>query len=294
MVGRRRLGRASWSGLGMVVLGVAMLALGAAGLAARGGYQPSDQPLTLPDLTVPVAVLLAVLVIAAAIIVVLGVRPRGPGRRRSEPVSRGAWVGRVVLIVVALILLSQDRIRDPLADIARSGSGPPGPATETADPAPFWSWPVAVGFALLVVAVTLLVALALRRSTAASSQPSLQEAAEADDVRLATHLRAAVGAGRAAIHPAEPERTSIIGCYRAMEQSLAGAGAQRSKTDTPTDLLDRAVRSGLVTSDAAATLTDLFRLVRFTDRPVPAGSVEAASQALDQLDAEISRAVDAR
>lgn len=274
----------------LVVLVVALLVLGALGLAERGRQPPAERPLPLPDLPVPATLVRGVVITVVVVLVVLlllVVRGRSPHSQPPPPTTRGQWVVRVLLLALVVVLLSQDRlqdeVRDRLAAVTGRGEEAAAPATDTYS-APFWSWPVGVGLALLVGTVAVLVALAVRRS----ASPPEQRA------RLPADLRAALGAGRGELAAGDPPRDAVIGCYRAMERSLAGAGTRRSVADTPTDLLEAAVASGLVRSDAAGTLTDLFRLVRFSDRPVPPGSVQAAVRALDELDAEIVRALDAR
>ena len=54
----------------------------------------------------------------------------------------------------------------------------------------------------------------------------------------------------------------------AMERVLAEHGAAGRSADTPAELLDRAVGAGLIRSDAALRLTELFREARFSSHPM--------------------------
>jgi hypothetical protein len=103
-------------------------------------------------------------------------------------------------------------------------------------------------------------------------------------------LREAVESGRAALAEISDARAAIIACYVAMERSLADRGTSRTVTDTPDELLARAVGAGTVRGPAASTLTALFYEARFSTHPVADGQRAAASAALDQLADELAAA----
>jgi Domain of unknown function (DUF4129) len=103
-------------------------------------------------------------------------------------------------------------------------------------------------------------------------------------------LRAAVESGRAALAEISDARAAIIACYVAMERSLADRGTRRTVTDTPDELLARAVAAGTVRGPAASTLTGLFYEARFSTHPVAGRQRAAASAALDDLAAELAAA----
>ena len=106
----------------------------------------------------------------------------------------------------------------------------------------------------------------------------------------AAELRAAVESGRAALAEISDARAAIIACYVAMERSLADRGTRRTVTDTPDELLARAVAAGTVRGPAASTLTGLFYEARFSTHPVAGRQRAAASAALDDLAAELAAA----
>ena len=103
-------------------------------------------------------------------------------------------------------------------------------------------------------------------------------------------LREAVESGRAALAEISDARAAIIACYVAMERSLADRGTRRTVTDTPDELLARAVGAGTVRGPAASTLTALFYEARFSTHPVADRQRAAASAALDELAAELAAA----
>jgi hypothetical protein len=139
-------------------------------------------------------------------------------------------------------------------------------------------------YGLLVVALVAAVAISiwwssrLRRPAA----PLVIEDVGADE------LREAVESGRAALAEISDARAAIIACYAAMERSLADRGTSRTVTDTPDELLARAVGAGTVRGPAAGRLTALFYEARFSTHPVAAGQRAAASAALDELAAELA------
>jgi hypothetical protein len=104
----------------------------------------------------------------------------------------------------------------------------------------------------------------------------------------AEELREAVESGRAALAEISDARAAIIACYVAMERSLADRGTSRAATDTPDELLARAVGAGTVRGPAAGRLTALFYEARFSTHPVAASQRAAASAALDELAAELA------
>jgi hypothetical protein len=96
-------------------------------------------------------------------------------------------------------------------------------------------------------------------------------------------LARAVEHGRLALRELDDARAAIIGCYLAMEQSLAEAGAARGAAETPDELLARAVAGGLVGRIPAARLTALFYEARFSTHPMASARRDEAEQALADL-----------
>lgn len=105
-----------------------------------------------------------------------------------------------------------------------------------------------------------------------------------DDEALADALLA----GRAAL-AGDDTRAAIIACYAAMEASLEQIGIARERSDSPSDLLQRALDRDLpgTGTQAATTLTALFREARFSSHPMTAQQLEAARTALDVVTAAL-------
>ncbi|MGC8626998.1 MAG: DUF4129 domain-containing protein [Acidimicrobiales bacterium] len=102
-------------------------------------------------------------------------------------------------------------------------------------------------------------------------------------------LGQALSEGRRALVQLDDARAAIIGCYVAMEQALAKAGAERSVAGTPDELLDVAVRSFLVDRGPAAQLTELFYEARFSSHYLGPERRGAAEAALSQLASQLGR-----
>jgi hypothetical protein len=96
-------------------------------------------------------------------------------------------------------------------------------------------------------------------------------------------LAAAVASGSSALAAIAGPREAIIGCYAAMEESLAGAGSPRLAADTPEELLDRAAGVGVIRTPAAARLTALFREARFSPHRLGDAQRGAAESALADI-----------
>jgi hypothetical protein len=149
-------------------------------------------------------------------------------------------------------------------------------------------WVVAVVLFILVVVIPLLMGLTLlavrrrRRRLQAGGAAGWQ-------AESAASLIEAVDSARRALRSVDDAQAAIIACYLAMESSLAGAGATRAQAETPAELLTRAQDSGLLRGPAAATLTQLFYVARFSTKPLPPAARAEALQALDMISAELSR-----
>ena len=85
-------------------------------------------------------------------------------------------------------------------------------------------------------------------------------------------------------------REAIIACYAAMEISLAVAGSPRRAADTPEELLNRAVGSGVIRTPAARRLTALFREARFSPHELADAQRQAARAALADISRDLSGA----
>ena len=89
-------------------------------------------------------------------------------------------------------------------------------------------------------------------------------------------------------NPALAPREAIIACYAAMEQALASApGAAPQASDTPSEVLARAVGNRTISSGGAAALVDLFAEARFSRHTMTEDHRDEAERALRTVLAEL-------
>ncbi|MFF2080082.1 DUF4129 domain-containing protein [Kitasatospora sp. NPDC058162] len=100
-------------------------------------------------------------------------------------------------------------------------------------------------------------------------------------------LAEAVASGRRALGGTDA-RAAVIACYAAMEGSLAASGLPRHASESPTELLRRALSDERIDAAAATELTALFREARFSTHPMDDGQVRRARTALDAIAARLA------
>ncbi|WP_309227900.1 MULTISPECIES: DUF4129 domain-containing protein [unclassified Mycolicibacterium] len=83
-------------------------------------------------------------------------------------------------------------------------------------------------------------------------------------------------------------RTAIIACYAAMERGLAHApAAVPQDSDTPSEVLARAVRHHALSADSATELVELFTEARFSPHVMTENHRDTAVRALHRVLAEL-------
>ncbi|NEA60003.1 DUF4129 domain-containing protein [Streptomyces sp. SID13666] len=143
-----------------------------------------------------------------------------------------------------------------------------------------------VGAVLAAVVVVVALVRWLRWYLAGKAGPGLQLIPGSPDTAESA-LAGAVDSGRRALH-GEDARAAVIACYAAMETTLARSGIARLESDSPTDLLHRAVAGGTLTGTAAGDLTQLFREARYSSHPMDDGHLRRAGTALDTIAAQLA------
>jgi hypothetical protein len=195
-----------------------------------------------------------------------------PRKRRSI-----WWILLLPLMVYGLtkiLALLRSRGIGPhrLIPAARGGAGP------VSHLRPGSPWPVLILFAVVALAAGVLTAYRRRRAAPHAFEP----------VPEPEPLAEALAAGAQVLSEEPDPRAAIIGCYAAMERSLAEAGFLVQAADTPAEVLTRATTAGLVTSASAGTLTGLFRMARYSSHPVTEAGRAAAMTALAQVRADLA------
>lgn len=308
--------------LGRVVAVLALLFVVA--VALRGylpgvGHPHPDEPTHSTASVIGVDTLLIVSVVIVGIGVISSLRRPRPatasapfalpgsfdGKLGWKPVRRVLLIGLGALLVwLALVLLLSHLQLLQLPDLPIS-DGPPNnapggtPPTAVPPPAPMPVPPPqpehsVFGYLLATTVVMLLLGAAAvivrrRRRTdepqlpidhvydplvAASTPESLTRAAEFGLAEIGDRSRG--------------PRESIIACYAAMERALADApGAEPQDSDTPSEVLARAVEHHALHAGSATELVTLFAEARFSPHVMTERHREVAAEALRRVLAEL-------
>jgi hypothetical protein len=270
------------------VLAALLLLLTIAGIRAAG----PAVGLHFPKRPVVIGIGAAVEAALAALLITLrwGRRtPAGVGAR-LRPLLNGALVTGLLAIPVALLIAS-------IGKIHRRRASPPPPAVRL-HPGKFRPAPSGRGafnvadvqYVLigLLIAAIIVAAVLIWRRRRRLGRLSGRDVPLDEDTGTPAELARAVDSGRTALRGLDDARAAIIGCYLAMEESLAGAGAARGVAETPDELLARAVEGSLVHGAPAGRLTALFYEARFSTHPMPPARRDEAEQALADLAATLS------
>ncbi len=277
---------------GRVLLVVALAGLGALGLSGRRGldwsalFETPDQGRARV-----VLVVLAAGVVAATAWYVLVVRRR---RRRPKdevelisPAVPLRWyvvvaaVVFVVTVTAALVLLARALLSRVLDTPEAEGAGDGEAEVATLDRLPLPDLPTLL-VALTVLALGAALVARLRQATPALAESAVPQSA-ADPVVLDNALDAA----EQALAAGDDVRAAVIAAYTAMAHSLAVGAAPPRPSDTPTEVLERAVQSGQVSRASAGALTELFREARFSSHSLPATARVDAETALARVREEL-------
>lgn len=272
------------------VVVVGLVAAAALGLQARHGldWEALADPVQVRWARVLAGSVL-LLVLAATARTLLrrlrrGRRRRVPAPSRHEPPGeRFPVLLRVLLVLVVLAAVAAGVLVVDAVSGASPDPEPPPPQEPPEQDGPArgslasW-WTVVEVAAVLLVAAVVARLVSLRRDRAV---PGDEEPGVPPDVG---ELAAAVAAAEVGLATSGDARAAIVAAYAAMAaritDGLARRGGPAPASDTPTELLDRAVSAGLVAEGPAAALTGLFREARFSRHPMGAEHRRAAEQAL--------------
>ena len=258
-----------------------LVAIAAIGLRAGGAFSAAENPeiLGLSWNVVYWTIAGAEVVLAITGIAVLIARliwgRKSDGQRRR----RSVW-GLLLLPLLVFGLAKLLRMRQRPAPPRATGSDAATAAGAVAHHPQGNPWPLLLVFAALAIAAVALTSYRRRRP---GPRPAPDEAADA----TAAPLAAALAAGERALHEDSDPRAAIIGCYAAMERSLADAGSPAEAADTPAEVLARATAGGLIRSTSASTLTGLFRRARYSSHPMTEADRETALDALAEVRADL-------
>jgi hypothetical protein len=208
----------------------------------------------------------------------------GPKRGASQPGKRPIWpylVGQAVFLVMLAYALRDTRFVNTILDRFHQPNSPSGdgsvgkPTVQSPDVS---VWAVLAAVALLGGLVVLWW---LMRKAQAEEETAEEEEVDPDVVAAVT------AAGLSAIHATSEAREAVISCYEAMASEIGKRGIHRRVTDTPTELLGRAVEAGVLQSGPPEELIGLFHIARYSQQPLPVDAVPRAVAALHSIQAGI-------
>jgi hypothetical protein len=184
-----------------------------------------------------------------------GLEPRSP-----VPwwVTMVAWliVGAVFLMLLVTFRNGQAQEPGPTPAPTAAPGDLTGGTTEERRPS---SW-VIVGFVAGAAAAAAALAFAARRPASIVDREPLPE--------LLRHVVGVVDDSISDIERDSDPRRAIIRAYARMEAVLARGGIPRRPSETPLEYIDGALRTLAIPAGPARSLTDLFEIARFSDRPI--------------------------
>lgn len=289
-----------------------------AGAVALQGRMPGPRTATDPAAADDSGSLVAVIAMLGVSFVVMAFAmfARRPAAPKSAPFEMADFGGggpgrmnrRLLLIVFAVVILwlgvfvaaSQIRLEadaplsapPPSPTAAPDGQIQPTTPSQPARPRSD-TYRLLVGatgvLLVMTVAATVITAVRNRSTLPPVALVGLPEGDEETVVPGPLALAAERGLAEVA-NPALPPREAIIACYAAMEQALAAApGAAPQASDTPTEVLARAVGNRAISTGSADTLVDLFAEARFSRHTMTEVHREEAEQALRSVLNQLQR-----
>jgi hypothetical protein len=305
---------------GRVVALIALLLL--VGIALRG-YLPgqsrdaNQQSANNPAAVIGVLILLiaAIAIITIAIVAalrqprtrrpdaaVLRDSPAGDGQR---PTWRFVLIALLVLVAwlvcVILLLRLSGRIEfgqprpttAPSTPTPGTAPAPPTPPSEPKDDGGDVIWPLFATTVFMLLLWAAGIVAALRRNRRAPQPQHVGGSHLLSQPPSAQPLAVAAERGLAAMGDLRREpREAIIACYAAMEDALADApGAVPRDSDTPSEVLDRAIEHHAIHGSSGGELVGLFAEARFSPHVMNEQHRETAVRALEAVLAELRSAV---
>lgn len=283
-----------------ILLGLVLLAVTAVrgrlpdtGPADSAGAAQSS-PVTLAGVLI---LLSASMLITAVALLTSPPRPArpAPAQERRFPGGSGVWsLRRLLLLAVgfALVVLLAVLLRAQLPGIAvprapdsprlapppaggRAPAGGAGPPVN-ADDDVFGYLALSVAAMAVLMAVSAVIARRRRGAPPPAGAPEPGAPGGPDA------LVAAAQRGLAAVEDlSRSPREAIIACYAAMEKALAGApGAAPLDSDTPSEVLARAVANRALRADSAGPLVEVFAEARFSTHTMTERHREVAEHGL--------------
>ena len=305
---------------GRVVALIALIVLAGAALrgylpdrSGTGDQQPRDSLGAM--IFIAVMIVVSVAIIAAAIVIALR-NPRRSPRRAEAPSDdlAGDWDGRrwriiliglAVLIVWLAIVMLLVRLTGRIGfdqsvqpTVPTSTAPTQGTSSPPAAPPKDERGDVLAYLAAATIALVLLSGVGTiigRRRRPIDHSPVIADRSDgpADTPAASESLARAAELGLVEIGDVDREpRQAIIACYAAMERALARApGSVPQDSDTPSEVLARAVEHHALGANTATELVNLFAEARFSPHLMTEEHRETAIRVLHRVLEELRSAV---
>jgi hypothetical protein len=265
---------------GLPLLALVALLLGVVAWAAHGTTTGRTDAGTSPAVSPSVASSVLNLVVAAAwgativVLIYLAVTVRRRREEFEDPENQQVvkawwlpWVAMLIIIAtvaIPLALVGAGKTNEELQTPAASQA--PAPDVTSADRTRPSGWTT-----LAVLAGAAAASFLFRRR----SRPSAD-----DRVALPDELVRLVDETIEELQSDPDPRRAIIHAYVRMERALAKGGRPRRPSETPFEYIDAALQRLMVPPAPARSLTELFEVARFSERPLDASMKRRAIDCL--------------
>lgn len=249
-------------------------------IAAGAGAAPGEgRWLGVPALK---DILLAVVAVIAAIGLLLFVAMLFSMRRGDAelPARRPMWPSLLILGALLIVALNIDRPddREPRGEAAVEEAGEDvGGLPRTA----------VLGqeelIALLAVSALAVGAMIWSRRRLATLADDGEE-----DSPFESLLEPAIGAAARVLELGTDPRSAVIGAYAALEGAFEEVGRSRQANETPSEYVAHVLDRFPVDAGPMLDLARLYEVARFSDHPVSESDRRSASEALNQVRAELA------
>jgi Domain of unknown function (DUF4129) len=184
-------------------------------------------------------------------------------------VSLIAWLIVAAVFIIPVVFLTDRRPQE--SEASPTAEATPGGSTLTSEdqrrPSPW----LIVGFSVGAAAAALAFALRRGRPVVDAREPLPDLLANVVDV---------VDDSIRDIETEPDARRAIIRAYARMERALAQGGVPRRPSETPFEYLESTLRRLMVPAEPARSLTELFEVAKFSDRPIDASMKRRAIDCL--------------
>jgi hypothetical protein len=271
------------------VAGVASLSLSIAAILAPRGFALSTRQTTQGLVTVTdyalviagiAAVVVGISVLAAS--VGAGVRPALPRRR---PTRLRWWMYLLAYLAALVVIATLSEVFDRSSEEDRVGATPEVGVPEQ---------PAEEEFTRLHISSVALVAIAGVLFVGGTIYLLLKDKGNGRRTRArrtsADVLKEEIDVGIGELRTLEDPRAAVIACYARMERALGRAGTLRRASETPFELLERALQEHSVPATSAHRLTTLFEVAKFSLHPIGEHERSEAIDALEDVRARLATA----